>query len=60
MEEDKHIFTEDDITNCWIYHLSYFADILNGNYSVEEAREDLLSLINSKFDNKGDLKWKKI
>jgi len=56
MEEDKHIFTEDDITNCWIYHLSYFADILNGNYSVEEAREDLLSLINSKFDNKGDLK----
>ena len=52
MEEDNHIFTEDDITNCWVYDLSYFADILNGKYSVEEARKDLGSLINSKFDNR--------
>lgn len=44
--------TEDDIDNCWQYQTSYLKDLLNGEYSLEDAREDLLSLINSKHDNR--------
>lgn len=43
-------FTEDDVTACWHYHAEYLANILNGEYSVDSAREDLKSLVGSKLD----------
>ena len=41
--EDKK-FTIADL-DLWEYHKEYLIEILNGEYSVEEAREDLQSLI---------------
>lgn len=46
----KWIFTEEDLDACWPSHKGYLLDILNGEYSVEEAREDLGGLIGSKWD----------
>jgi len=44
-------FDVDDLDACWNkYHNEYLIDILNGDYSVEEAREDLRSLIGTKYD----------
>lgn len=41
----------DDINSCWPnYAIEYLADILNGDYSVAGAREDLESLIGSIHD----------
>jgi len=45
-------FTEEDIDNCWPYYKSYFLYILNGEYSVEDARDDLKSLIGSQWDER--------
>lgn len=45
-------FTEEDLDACWAYQKSYLVEILNGEYSVEDAREDLESLIGSKWDNR--------
>lgn len=42
-------FTEEDM-QCWECSLSYLLDILNGDYDLKEAREDLRSLIGSKYD----------
>lgn len=42
---DSRKFTEEDVENCWPHHISYFVELLNGDYSLEEAREDLMSLI---------------
>ncbi len=50
MASPENKFTEEDLDLCWPYHKQYLLDILNGEYSVESAREDLLSLIGSKFD----------
>jgi hypothetical protein len=47
-----HRFTEEDLDNCWQYYKSYLIDILNGDYNLDDAREDLLGLINSKFDRR--------
>ena len=49
-------FTEDDIDACWEYHKRYLVEILNGEYQLKDAREDLKSLIGSKYDlrNKND------
>jgi hypothetical protein len=44
MYEKKVKFTKEDLS-LWIYKDDYFVDILNGEYSVEEAREDLISLM---------------
>lgn len=44
------VFTEEDVRACWRHHLSYFVDILNGEYALEEAREDLRGLIGSAYD----------
>lgn len=53
----KYKFTKDDLDACWSPHyLNYFIDILNGDYKLEVAREDLLSLINSKFDSRRENK----
>ncbi len=54
-EENKdnvHVFTEEDLNACWPYYKQYLIDILNDDYKVEDAREDLLSLIGSKFDER--------
>jgi hypothetical protein len=40
-----HVFTEDDLDMFWPFYKSYLVEILNGEYPVEAAREDLLSLI---------------
>ena len=51
-EHTNHIFTEDDLNNCWVYHKQYLIDILNGEYDVNTARENLLSLIDSEYDKR--------
>lgn len=45
-------FTEADLDSCWPFYKSYLLEILNGKYSVEDAREDLASLIGSKWDER--------
>ena len=45
-------FTKEDIDNCWEHHKSYLVDILNDEYSLEDARADLKSLIKSKYDKR--------
>ena len=49
-EKTNPIFTEDDLDACWPHYKSYLIDLLNGEYSLEEARKDLLSLVGSKYD----------
>ena len=51
-------FTEDDLDNCWTHYKSYLIDILNGEYSLREAREDLKSLVGSKYDPRTETKEK--
>ena len=48
----KHIFTEEDIISCWAFYLSYFVDLLNEETTLLEVQENLLSLIQSKWDNR--------
>jgi hypothetical protein len=48
MDEVK--FTRADIMACWPHYEEYFLEILNLEYDIEEARKDLSSLINSKYD----------
>lgn len=48
----QHIFTKDDVVSCWKYHLEYLTEILNGEYDLDTAREDLLSLIGTKWDDR--------
>ena len=43
-------FTVEDIEACWPYALDYLANILNMDYKVENAIEDLCSLVGSKYD----------
>lgn len=50
--DGTRIFTEDDLDVCWPHYKSYLIDILNGEYSVEEARDDLKGLIGSKWDTR--------
>ncbi len=47
-------FTEEDIDNCWEYHKRYLVEILNDDYSLDDAHADLKSLINSKYDKRED------
>ena len=70
MEKEKPIpYTEDDLNACWPHYQEYYLlQILNGDYSLAEARDDLNSLIGSRFDQrnkasnllettKGETKW---
>jgi len=50
VEEFK--FTEEDLDNCWQYYKSYLIDILNGDYDLDTARDDLRGLIGSKYDKR--------
>lgn len=43
-------FTTEDFNAVWHFHADYFIDVLNGDYAIEEAREDLRGLIGSKYD----------
>ena len=45
-------FTVEDLENCWSYYKDYLIDILNGDYDINEAREDLKSLIGAEFDKR--------
>lgn len=45
-------FTEDDLINCWQRYRLYLLDILNGEYDLNTAREDLRGLIGSEWDNR--------
>ena len=42
--------THDDILNCWPHASYYLKDILNEEYDLYEAIEDIKSLIGSKYD----------
>lgn len=48
-------FTADDLDNCWPHSKEYLLQILNGEYSIRSAREDLLSLVGSKWDKRAGL-----
>ena len=43
-------FTEDDLETCWPAYQAYLLEILNGEYPLEDAKEDLRGLIGSKYD----------
>ena len=43
-------FSPEDVLACWNYHLEYLVDILNGEYDIEQARDDLRGLVGSKYD----------
>lgn len=46
-------FSLDDLEACWNdYPKERLIDILNGDYSVEDARDDLRSLIGTKYDTR--------
>ena len=47
----QRLFTVDDL-NLWTYQKEYLVDILNGVYKVEDAQEDLYSLIGSDYDSR--------
>lgn len=43
--------TKEDLINCWSpYQLDYFVDVLNGEYILDDARNDIKGLIGSKYD----------
>jgi hypothetical protein len=48
----NHNFSEEDLDNCWAYYKSYLVDILNGDYNLDTAREDLKGLIGSQWDKR--------
>lgn len=50
-EDFTEDFTEEDL-EIWIDYKYYFVKILNGTYDLNEAREDLRSLIGSKYDSR--------
>ena len=43
-KKSPHYFTEEDL-DVWPFYTSYLIELLNGEYSIEAAREDLLSLL---------------
>lgn len=45
-------FTEEDLDACWAYSKAYLVDILNGEYDIDKAREDLRGLIGSEYDKR--------
>ena len=47
------LFTIDDLI-YWGYNKEYLIDILNGEYKLEDAQEDLAGLIGSEFDSRTD------
>lgn len=53
MSDKNIIFTKEDLYGCWEgYYREYLVDILNGDYDLETAREDLRGLVGSKYDKR--------
>jgi len=48
----NYVFTEDDLDSCWPHYKAYLVEILNGEYTLDAAKEDLISLIGSKYDSR--------
>jgi len=51
-EQTGRKFTEDDLDACWPFYKSYMVDILNGDYELTAAREDLAGLVDSAYDTR--------
>lgn len=49
---EKRPFTEEDFDCCLWRYKAYFIEVLNGDYDLDQAREDLESLIGSQFDTR--------
>lgn len=49
-EGEERRFTVEDLDACWAADKDYLIEILNGDYDLNTAREDLKSLIGSKYD----------
>jgi hypothetical protein len=47
---DKPKITTEDVLLLWPYAIEYLVDILNDEYGVIAARDDLRSLIGSRHD----------
>jgi hypothetical protein len=45
-------FTEGDLSLWGKWVKSYFVDVLNGDYDLNDAREDLRGLIGSEWDKR--------
>lgn len=46
-------FTMEDLDSCWNdYPKERLINILNGDYTLEDARDDLRSLIGTKYDTR--------
>ena len=45
-------FSEEDFDACSWYYKSYLVQILNGEYDLKDARENLYGLIGSEYDNR--------
>ena len=45
-------FTEADLDNCWLHYKAYFIEVLNKEYGLDEAVEDLRSLVGSVYDSR--------
>lgn len=51
LDNENNRFSVDDIHACWNdYPIERLVDILNGDYKLDEARDDLRSLIGTKYD----------
>ena len=48
------VFTKEDLYNCWNprYYDTYLLNLMNRETSVDTAREDLFSLVGTKYDTR--------
>lgn len=58
-EEVKFDFEKDEL-NTWNYFPEYFIDLLNGEITLDEIRENLASFRNSKYYTGNNKKYKSI
>ena len=59
LEENKEDFEKDEL-GAWSYSEEYFIDVLNGDLSLEECRENLASFRNSEFYTGTNQKYKEL
>lgn len=48
----NHKFTEEDLDSCWPYYKQYFVELLNKEYGIDDAIDDLRGLIGTKYDSR--------
>ena len=46
------MFTEEDLDCCWPHYKSYFIEVLNGEFPIDDARKALRGLVGSKYDTR--------